>query len=149
MWSLKIPTAAIFVLDICVFKIPGSRFRTSLYQTCAWDLWGPLMWDLSRLWIEISGVLSTPSPPIKSFPTKSPWVKLSGRLPIKLYGHENSHPLKLRVCLSQTLWNQTLSRRTGRMPFVMSASTWTSRGTFCSAGMSKVGRKSCPGAFGH
>ena len=43
---------------------------------------------------------STPGPPTKSFPTKSqsPWVKLSERLPIKLYGHENSHPLELRVC---------------------------------------------------
>ena len=45
----------------------------------------------------------TPSPPTKSFPTKSPRVKLSGRPPIKFYGHENSHPLELRVCLSQTL----------------------------------------------
>ena len=35
---------------------------------------------------------STPSPPTKSFPTKSPRVELSGRLPMKLYGHENSHP---------------------------------------------------------
>ena len=47
----------------------------------------------------------TPGPPIKSFPTKSPWVKLSGRPPIKFNGHENSHPLELRVCLSQTLRN--------------------------------------------
>ena len=47
----------------------------------------------------------TPSPPTKSFPTKSPRVELSGRLPIKFDGHENSHPLELRVCLSQTLWN--------------------------------------------
>ena len=47
----------------------------------------------------------TPSPPIKSFPIKSPWVKLSGIPPIKFYGHENSHPLELRVCLRQTLWN--------------------------------------------
>ena len=47
----------------------------------------------------------TPSPPTKSFPIKSPWVKLSGRLPIKFNGHENSHPLEWRVCLSQTHWN--------------------------------------------
>ena len=47
----------------------------------------------------------TPSPPTKSFPNKSPRVELSRRLPIKLYGHENSHPLELRVCLSQTLRN--------------------------------------------
>ena len=46
---------------------------------------------------------STPSPPTKSSPTKSPRVELSGRLPIEFYGHENSHPLELRVCLSQTL----------------------------------------------
>ena len=32
----------------------------------------------------------TPSPPTKSFPTKSPRVELSGRLPIKFNGHENS-----------------------------------------------------------
>ena len=50
-------------------------------------------------------VLCTPSPPTKSFPTKSPRVELSGRLPEELYGHENSHPLDLRVCLSQTLRN--------------------------------------------
>ena len=48
-------------------------------------------------------MLFKPSPPTKSFPAKSPRVELSGRLPIKLYGHENSHPLELRVCLSQTL----------------------------------------------
>ena len=44
----------------------------------------------------------TPSPPAKSFPTKSPRFKLSERPPIKFDGHENSHPFKLRVCLSQT-----------------------------------------------
>ena len=43
------------------------------------------------------------SPPIKSFPIKSPRVKLSGRPPIKFYGDRNSHPLELRVCSSQTL----------------------------------------------
>ena len=47
----------------------------------------------------------TPSPPTKSFPIKSSWVKLSGRLPIRFNGHENSRPLELRVCLSQTLRN--------------------------------------------
>ena len=30
---------------------------------------------------------------------------LSGSLPIKFNGHENSNPLDLRVCLSQTLRN--------------------------------------------
>ena len=44
-----------------------------------------------------------PSPPIKSCPIKSPCVKLSGRPPMKFNGHENSHPLEFRVCLSQTL----------------------------------------------
>ena len=48
---------------------------------------------------------TTPSPPIKSFPTKSPCGKLSWRLPIQLYGYDSSHPLEFRVCLSQTLWN--------------------------------------------
>ena len=47
----------------------------------------------------------TPSPPTKSFPTKSPRVELSGRPSVKFNGHENSHPLELRVCLSQTLRN--------------------------------------------
>ena len=47
----------------------------------------------------------TPCPPTKSFPTKSPRVELSGRLPMKLYGHENYLPLELRVCLGQTLRN--------------------------------------------
>ena len=40
---------------------------------------------------------TTPSPPTKSFPIKSSWVKLSGRLPIQLYGYDSSHPLELRV----------------------------------------------------
>ena len=48
-------------------------------------------------------VTHTPSPPIKSFPTKSPRVELSGRLPKEFNGHEDPHPLELRVCLSQTL----------------------------------------------
>ena len=48
----------------------------------------------------------TPSPPTKSFPTKSPRVELYRRLPINFNGHRNSHPLELRVCLSQT--SQTL-----------------------------------------
>ena len=47
--------------------------------------------------------IHTPSPPINNFPTKSPRVELSGRPPIKFHGHESSHPLELRVCLSQTL----------------------------------------------
>ena len=34
----------------------------------------------------------TPSPPTKSFPTRSPRVKLSGRPPVKFNGHENSRP---------------------------------------------------------
>ena len=46
-----------------------------------------------------------PSPPIKSFPTKSPRVELSGRLHIKFNGHEHSHPLEFRVCLSRTFRN--------------------------------------------
>ena len=50
--------------------------------------------------------LTTPSPPIKSCPIESPWVKTSGRPLIKFNGHENSHPLELRLRLSQTLWNQ-------------------------------------------
>ena len=45
----------------------------------------------------------TPSPPTKSFPTKSPRVELSGRLPIKSYGYENSQPLELRISLSKTI----------------------------------------------
>ena len=37
--------------------------------------------------------VDTPSPPITSFPTKSPQVELSGKPPIKFNGHENSHQL--------------------------------------------------------
>ena len=38
-----------------------------------------------------------------------------GKPPINLHGHENSHTLELRVCLSQTLSEtHSLSRRTGR-----------------------------------
>ena len=54
------------------------------------------------IYIYIYTYIYTPSPPIKSFPTKSPRVELHRRLPIKFNGHENSHPLELRVCLSQT-----------------------------------------------
>ena len=63
------------------------------------------MYMYRPLHISHSHELFTPCPPIKGFPIKSPWVKLSGRLPIKFNGHGNSHPLELRVCLSQTLWN--------------------------------------------
>ena len=63
--------------------------------------------DAKSIIIELSGVgtapvqhesradagAAAPSPPIKSFPIKSPWVRLSGRLPIKFNWHENSHPL--------------------------------------------------------
>ena len=58
-----------------------------------------------KLMMITSTSVRTPNPPTKSFPTKSPRVKTSGRLPEKLNGHENSHPLELRVCLSQTLRN--------------------------------------------
>ena len=51
---------------------------------------------------------NTPSPPTKSFPTKSPRVELSGRLPVKFNGHENSHPLEFRVCLSERKLSQAL-----------------------------------------
>ena len=54
--------------------------------------------DLSRglRWPRLLGprafqAADTPSPLIKSVPIKSPWVKLSGRPPIKFNGHENSH----------------------------------------------------------
>ena len=53
-----------------------------------------------KLWVRTVG---TPNPPTKSFPTESPRVELSGRLPKELYGYDSSHPLELRVCLSQTL----------------------------------------------
>ena len=59
--------------------------------------------DIIRFYDLLNPVAGTPSPPTKSFPTKSPRVELSRRPPIKCYGHEKSHPLELRVCLSQTL----------------------------------------------
>ena len=40
---------------------------------------------------------TTSSPHSKTFPTRSPWVKLSGRLPIQLHGYDSSHPLELSV----------------------------------------------------
>ena len=61
-------------------------------------------------WMNISNAswlrTRTPSPPIKSFPIKSPWVKLSGRLPIEFNGHGNSHPSEFRVCSSETPLNR-------------------------------------------
>ena len=50
--------------------------------------------------------VATPSPPIKSFPIKSPWVKLSGKLPIKFNGQESAWVKRFET--------QTLNRRTGR-----------------------------------
>ena len=60
-------------------------------------------WRLAVLVRGAPHAADTPSPPTKSFPTKSPRVELSGRPPIRFDGHEHSHPLELRVCLSQTL----------------------------------------------
>ena len=60
--------------------------------------------DPRRAWVPRKGG-HTPSPPRESFPTKSPRVELSGRLPIQFNGLDNFHPLELRVCLSQTLRN--------------------------------------------
>ena len=51
---------------------------------------GSDLWDCDRTRTRLS---NTASPTIKSFPTKSPRVELSGRPPIKSYGQENSHPL--------------------------------------------------------
>ena len=64
------------------------------------SLYSPLLRPLTAA---KRGWPNTPNPPTKSFPTKSPRVELSGRAAIKSYGHENSHPLELRVCLSRTL----------------------------------------------
>ena len=50
---------------------------------------GPPLWGAGRA----LNTMITPSPHTKSFPAKSPRVELSGRLPVKLYGHGNSHPL--------------------------------------------------------
>ena len=96
-------------LRICNHRVPAEwkRGEQLLLQQYV------ILWRACRVhqycvqlccWIQGINIV-TPSPPTKSFPTKSPRVKLSGRLPIELYGHENFHPLDLRVCLSQTLWN--------------------------------------------
>ena len=82
-----------FVLDYIVPSTWPSRDQAPADRGVGSGWWGGARW-------------CTPSPQTKSFPTKSPWVKLSGRPPIKLYGHENSHPLELRVCLGQALWNR-------------------------------------------
>ena len=39
--------------------------------------------------------------PSKIIPTKIPWLNLSGKFPVDM----RIPPLKLRLCLSQTLWN--------------------------------------------
>ena len=77
-----------------------SRSPAFLNSGCPLMALVDILMELSHL-----GDRHTPSPPTKSFPTKSPWVKLSGRLPIQLYGYDSSHPLELRVCLSKTLRN--------------------------------------------
>ena len=68
---------------------------------------------------EGSATFTTPSPPTKSFPTKSPRVELSGRLPIKLYGHENSHPLIKSLLESNPLKPKLLVGGLGVRPFVI------------------------------
>ena len=75
--------------------------KCSTYYTCI-----VIIIHSSTLCYIISIVLPLhcmPNPPFKSFPIKSPRVELSGRPPIKFYGHENYHPLEPRACLSQTL----------------------------------------------
>ena len=84
--------------------------HTYMYMTYVYDIYlqsvsRSLGASVQRKPAESREPARTPSPPVRSFPTTSPWVKLSGRPPIKFNGHENSHPLELRVCLSQTLWH--------------------------------------------
>ena len=94
--------------------IPGAHLYPSLptsyspYVTPPWNRLGAALGCFCRLrrGIPISqtrlkgqNMASTPSPPTKSFPTKSPWVKLSGRPPLKFNVHENSHPLKIKSLL--------------------------------------------------
>ena len=83
-------------IDMCVYIYIYTYYtiHTILYILDYYILYTKILYYI---------ILHTPSPPTKSFPTKSPRVKLSGSLPIKSYGRENSHPLELRVCLSQTL----------------------------------------------
>ena len=44
----------------------------------------------------------TPNLPTKTIPTKTSWLKTSGKCPLWTW---EFHPLQLRLCLSQTLWN--------------------------------------------
>ena len=43
-----------------------------------------------------SRLATRPSPPTECFLTKSPRVKISGRLPIIFNGHENSRPFRIK-----------------------------------------------------
>ena len=113
---------------ICLQMIDASLMHVCMHisyaycvlPVCAYMRDGCQMFLSAVLLKRLCLVVRTPSPPTKSFPTKSPRVELSGRLPIESYGHENSHPLELRVCLSKPSETQTLSRRTGPIMYRVS-----------------------------
>ena len=84
-----------FVKLILLLKLdqqfPVEQFEATVSQsTVPGTLPSPYITPLNQdlVWLRY-----TPSPPIKSFPIKSPWVKLSGRLPIKFNAYDSSHPL--------------------------------------------------------
>ena len=56
-------------------------------------------WCLSR-----HGVSGTPDLPTKIIPTKIRWPKMSCKIPMNM----RIPPLRLRLCLSQTLWKSRI-----------------------------------------
>ena len=78
---------------IPVFR-PRLGFNSTIrhaYHSSSWYIHSFGTLQEYKIWRRTVAI-NTPSPPTESFPTKSPWVKLSGRLPIQSYGYDSSHP---------------------------------------------------------
>ena len=84
----------------CMPEIHASEITDNPFECFQSTKAGTSQWTLTSISCIIQWMFTCVSSGVQYSHTR---VELSGRLPIKLYGHENSHPLELRVCLSQTL----------------------------------------------
>ena len=110
--SYTIITIIITIMCICIYIYIYIHIRILSYTLCYVTFCSVMFCSAllcyvmscyvilcSVLFCSVLSCCVTPSPPTKSFPTKSPRVELSGRLPMKFYGHENSHPLRIKSLL--------------------------------------------------
>ena len=71
-------------------------------------------WTPDILHRVVEGQSTTPKLPTNIVPTNIAWVKLSGKTIRKSLWAREFHPLKLRLCWSQTPWTHNVSRGIGR-----------------------------------